>query len=58
MNTELDYKLCFINRGMLKGNFCIILYECDYVSTDALKWFKVYVNNEIRSISNNCISFL
>ena len=58
MNTENSSKLCFINSGLLKGSFCIILYECDYVSTDALKWFRVYVDNEIRSISNNVLSFL
>lgn len=58
MNTELEKKLGVVNFGNMKGYVCIILYECDYIKTDRLKWFKILVDNQILIVSNNNVSFL
>ena len=58
MNTELESKLGVVNWGSMKGSVCIILYECDYIKADRLKWFKILVENQILSVSNNNVSFL
>ena len=58
MHAETINKLGIINYGTFKGCYCLILYECDYINTDKLKWFKIYVNNEKISMSNNNIVFL
>ncbi len=58
MHAETVNRLGIINCGILKGCFCLVLYECNYINTDKLKWFKIYVDNKKISMSNNDINFL
>lgn len=58
MHTKSLNKLGIINSGSFKGCYCLVLYECDYINHNNLKWFKIYVNNAKISISNNNINFL
>jgi hypothetical protein len=58
MNIKPDYKIGIIRNGFLRGDVCIVLYECNYISSDKLKWFKILVNNRVLSMSNNNINLL
>jgi len=58
MHTKTTNRLGIINNGTFKGFYCLVLYECEYINSDRLKWFKIYVDNKKISMSNNNINFL
>ena len=58
MNLKTINKIGIINSGSFKGQVCLILYQCDYINTDSLVWFKIFINDNILCMSNNNVSFL
>jgi hypothetical protein len=50
--------LAIINKGMYKDNICIILKKCVYINTEKLKYYTVYQNKTIMTISNNSLTLL
>jgi hypothetical protein len=68
MNAEIDKikevkftkvnKLGYITTGTFKGDYCLVLDQCDYINTDRLLWFKIYVNNRLIQMSKHNIKIL
>lgn len=52
------YSLAIINKGIYKDNICIILNKSMYINTEKLKYYTVYQNKTIMTISNNSLTLL
>ena len=51
-------KLAIINKGIYKDSVCIVLKKCMYINTEKLKYYTIYQNKTIMTISNNSLTLL
>ena len=58
INKPDKNRLAIINKGIYKDNICIVLKKCVYINTEKLKYYTVYQNKTIMTISNNSLTLL
>lgn len=47
MNIESRNRIGIIKTGKLKGSLCLVLSESCFLTSDNLKWFRIYVDNKL-----------